>query len=336
MASMSRLNLIGSSLAFRQMQAALHRFAGADATVLINGESGTGKELAARSIHYLSARSEHPFVPVNCGVLTDSLMESELFGHERGAFTDASRQYAGLIGEADGGTLFLDEIDSLSPRAQGALLRFLQEKTYRKVGGTGLRSADVRVVAATNADLAKLAAEKQFRHDLLYRLNVLQVTVPPLRDRGHDAVELAQTFVARLCDQYQTDPRLLSESARVLISRYSWPGNIRKLENLLLRDFLMSDGPLLECAELGAMCHLATHRHEDQLPYNQAKAHVLLEFERRYVSELIARTGGNVTHAARLAGKERSAFGKLLRKHGLRGDTQAAPPAGHAMHELTN
>ena len=322
---MSRSNLIGSSSLFRQTLQTIHRFAAVDATVLISGESGTGKELAARTIHYLGTRSDRPFVPVNCGVLSDSLMESELFGHERGAFTDARRSHSGLVGEAHGGTLFLDEVDTLTPRAQGALLRFLQEKTYRRVGGTGQISADVRVITASNADLEALVEAKRFRQDLLFRLNVLHVALPPLREREVDAVELALAYVGRLCRQYDISSKRLSEEALALITQYSWPGNVRELENLLLRDFLMSDGDLMHCAELrmkltpragrGGERHLAE--------FNEAKARTVHEFERRYLTELMARSGGNVSRAARMAGKERSAFGKLLRKHGIRASQSA-------------
>lgn len=316
---MSRLNLIGSSPVFRETLHMLHRFAAVDATVLVSGESGTGKELAARAIHYLGARSERPFVPVNCGLFSDTLMESELFGHERGAFTDARRSHGGLISEANGGTLFLDEIDTLSPRAQGALLRFLQEKTYRRVGGTGQLSSDVRIVAASNANLSALVQARQFRQDLLFRLNVLHVTLPPLRERGQDALELSQAYVGRLRRQYDMPGKSLSEEALGAIMRYDWPGNVRELENLLLRDFLMSDGDVMNCDELRLkLAPQAGKRSEHQTDFNEAKARTVQEFERRYLSELLARTGGNVSRAARLAGKERSAFGKLLRKHGIR------------------
>ncbi len=322
---MKRPNLVGASPAFRNVLRTLHRFAAVDATILIRGETGTGKELAARTIHYVSPRCDGPFVPVNCGVLSDSLMESELFGHERGAFTDARRNYAGVVGEADGGTLFLDEVDTLTPRAQGALLRFLQEHTYRRVGGSGFLSADVRVIGATNADLPALVVAKKFREDLLFRLNVLEVALPALRERPGDAVLLAQAHMARLREQYAKPGRNLTEDAQDLIASYGWPGNVRELESVLLRDFLSSDEDELHCSELRQkmQASAALQVGPGLLAFNEAKARTVCSFERRYLAEVVARTGGNLSEAARLAGKERSAFGKLLRKHGIR-------PAGQA------
>ncbi|QNM95352.1 sigma 54-interacting transcriptional regulator [Chitinimonas koreensis] len=317
MDGLSRLNLAGSSPVFQQVLHSLHRLAEVDATVLIGGETGTGKELAARALHYLGPRSDRPFIPVNCGALSDTLLESELFGHERGAFTDARRSSSGLVGEAQGGTLFLDEIDTLSPRAQGALLRFLQDKTYRRVGGSGQARADVRVVVASNADLAAMAEARQFRTDLLYRLNVLSVVMPPLRERAGDAVELARLFVARLCSQYRRPLRALHEDAVAFIASYRWPGNVRELENVIHRDFLLSEGELLYCAEARQRLGKEAAGTEARHCFKDAKARAIAEFERRFVGELLARAGGNISQAARLAGKDRSAFGKLVRKYGM-------------------
>lgn len=315
MEQMSRLNLVGSSTAFQRVLKTLHKLAPVDATVLIGGESGTGKELAARALHYLGPRSDKPFIPVNCGALSDTLFESELFGHERGAFTDARQSSLGLVGEALGGTLFFDEIDTLTPKAQGALLRFLQDKTYRRVGGRGTTQADVRVVVATNADLEKMAAEQRFRPDLLYRLNVLNITLPPLRERDGDAVELAEVFVARLGRQYRQPNRRLHDDAIAFIEEYDWPGNVRELENVIHRDFLMSDSDALHCQE--ARCKLANVSQDGAIArsFKEAKAKAVAEFERRYVIQLLTRAGGSITKAAQLAGKDRSAFGKLVKKY---------------------
>lgn len=324
MHDLARLNLIGSSPAFRDVVRQIRRFAGVSATVLITGESGTGKELAARAVHYLSERSPQPFVPVNCGSLSDSLIESELFGHERGAFTDAKNAALGLIGEAAGGTLFLDEIDTLSLKAQASLLRFLQDRTYRRVGGGNLRHADVRVLAASNADLEALCERRQFRLDLLYRLNVLSLHLPALRERQDDALEMAQSIVARLCLQYRTPSRHLHPDALNFLRSYRWPGNVRELENLIHRDFLLSDENALTLQTARRKLPSGAAKEErlasgQLLRFKEAKARCVADFEKAYIRDLLAQADGNLSAAARLAGKERSAFGKLARKYGLTG-----------------
>src|SRR5258706_4658136 len=197
MEDFGELNLVGRSPAFLEVLELTKRFSACDATVLVQGETGTGKELVARAIHYLGARRNFPFIPVNCGALPDSLVESELFGHARGAFTDARDARRGLIAEAQGGTLFLDEIEVLTPKAQVALLRFLQDLEYRPVGGAVVHDANVRIIAASNANLGTLQSDGHFRKDLLFRLNVLSVDLPPLRERQSDVVFLAEIFLKR-------------------------------------------------------------------------------------------------------------------------------------------
>jgi DNA-binding NtrC family response regulator len=326
MEAFSRMNLIGSSPQFRKVVEQVSRMAGLDATVLVAGETGTGKEVAARAIHYLGARCDKPFVPVNCGALAESLVESELFGHERGAFTDAKTASAGLIGQAAGGTIFLDEIDALTPKAQASLLRFLQDRTYRRVGGGGLLKVDVRVLVASNADLDALARERRFRQDLLYRLNVLTLRLPPLRDRAGDALELAREVLARLIHQYRTGARRLHAEGMDFIRRYQWPGNVRELENVIHREFLMSDEEELRLRDARSMlmpepqaesAEPAARGEREFRPYRQAKADALAEFERDYVRRALSRAGGNISQAARISQQERSAFGKLVRKYRL-------------------
>ncbi|WP_369930340.1 sigma 54-interacting transcriptional regulator [Xanthomonas sp. NCPPB 2632] len=311
--------LLGSSPQFHHVLAQLRRFAAFDVTVLIGGETGTGKELAARAVHYLSARAGMPFIPINCGALAESLVESELFGHERGAFTDAKNATSGLIAEADGGTLFLDEVDALPAKAQAALLRFLQDRTYRRVGGSQQRTANVRLVAASNADLGALAEARRFRRDLLYRLQVLTLTLPPLRERGNDAVELAHVFLARLNEQYrgQVSSKRFHTDALHVMAGHGWPGNVRELEHFVHREFLLCDGD-----EIRATAGQGTRRDAVGLAtegeFKDAKARAIEEFERGYVTRTLAMAQGNVSHAARMAGQDRSAFSKLVRKYGAK------------------
>jgi DNA-binding NtrC family response regulator len=234
--------LLGSSDTFQQARTQIERIAKVDATVLIEGETGTGKEMAARAIHYLGHRRERAFVPVNCGALAEALVESELFGHERGAFTDAKVASMGLVHEADGGTLFLDEIDALSLKAQAALLRFLQDGSYRRVGDSATHQSDVRIIVASNANLQDLTQTRRFRKDLFYSINVLPLRMPSLRERGEDALELARVFLTRLAHYYERPSVQLTLSAINHIRRHNWPGNVRELENAVQRAFLLSDG----------------------------------------------------------------------------------------------
>ena len=321
MEELSRFNLMGSSPVFKETVSRIHRMGHLDATVLIMGETGTGKELAARAIHYLGSRTEKPFVPVNCGALSESLVESELFGHERGAFTDAKTASQGLIGEASGGTLFLDEIDALTPKAQASLLRFLQDRTYRRVGGGGIRQVDVRVIVASNADLSALAVQRSFRLDLLYRLNVLTLTMPPLRSRQDDSVIIAKSILRRLSHQYRVPCKDLHADALSFIRSYSWPGNVRELENVIHREFLMSEESVLRLHDSRRILQgepiAEISPVNTTLAFREAKARAVADFERSYVADLLRRTEGNISHAARMAMQDRSAFGKMVRKYGL-------------------
>jgi DNA-binding NtrC family response regulator len=318
--SFSALNLIGESAAFRAALRTIERLAEVEATVLIQGETGTGKELAARAIHYLGPRRDGPFIPVNCGAIPDTLLENELFGHARGAFTDAGGASAGLVADAGGGALFFDEVEALSPRGQVVLLRFLQDSRYRPLGGRGLVKADVRIIAASNADLREMAGCKEFRADLLYRLAIMSVDLPPLRRREGDAVLLAQHFVRRFNAQYRLDARL-SPGSLELLDRYSWPGNIRELENLLHREVVLSEGATIDLSgRLRAerpppAPGVAIDRAAFGRGFSAAKASLIAEFERSFVRWALEQSGGNVSVAARRAGKERRSFGRLLKKY---------------------
>jgi len=311
--------LVGRSPAFLEVLELTKRFSGCDATVLVQGETGTGKELVARAIHYLGARRNFPFIPVNCGALPDSLVESELFGHARGAFTDARQAKRGLIAEAQGGTLFLDEIEVLTPKAQATLLRFLQDLEYRPVGGAVVRDANVRIIAASNANLEELAKENRFRKDLLFRLNVLAVELPPLRKRGRDVILLAERFLRRLERQYRKPPKSIHPDAIVRLLDHEWPGNVRELENLIHRDFLMTDGPIVYLSRLALPGRIPREgpKQLTESRFQEAKADAIAQFERAYIVELLSRTRGNISQAARISGKERSRLGKLVKKYGL-------------------
>jgi two-component system, NtrC family, response regulator GlrR len=308
------MGMIGRSPAFRIALERIGRIAACDATVLIEGETGTGKELAARAIHYRGARAGQSFVAVNCGAFPDDLLENELFGHARGAYTDARSDQCGLVELADGGSLFLDEVDALSARGQVALLRFLQDQRYRPLGSRRERSVDVRIIAASNRSLESLVAGNAFRLDLLYRLRLLYLRLPPLRERPGDAVLLAQSFSEQAARRFGGKPRPLSRDSLAWLESHDWPGNIRELENLVYQTFLMCDGPELDVrAEIGA----GAQGTGDPLSYRDAKERAIAEFGVRFLSQAMRRTGGNVTAAARLIGTERRHLGRLLRKYGI-------------------
>ena len=317
--------LIGEGPSFLVEVRKIPLIARCDASVLITGETGTGKELCARAIHYLSPRSDRPFVPVNCGAIPVELMENELFGHERGAFTGAAHAQPGLIQSADGGMLFLDEVDSLSLPAQVKLLRFLQEKEYRPLGSARTQRADVRVVAATNGDCEQMAATGKLRQDLFHRLNVIPLKLPPLRERRGDISLLARHFL----EKYMTDARKpapkLDAEAMLVLTLYDWPGNVRELKNVIVRALALCEqefiGPQHLCLPLG-----------DDVPqsasFQEAKASFIAQFERTYIQKLLLSCQGNISKAARAARKNRRAFWQLIRKHhiDIKGLKQSSRP----------
>jgi DNA-binding NtrC family response regulator len=317
----ARLNLCGKSAPFLRALSFVSKFAACNATVLIHGETGTGKELAARAIHYLSRRRDFPFIPVNCGALPDNLVESELFGHVRGAFTDAKEARLGLVAQANGGTLFLDEIEAMSLRAQVALLRFLQDNQYRPVGGALVKDANVRAVASTNADLKAMAQRGAFRSDLLFRLNVLPLHMPPLRDRCGDVPVLAEAFLARLNDQSGQPAKAFHPESMEVLNAYAWPGNVRELENLIQREFLLASGRVIQITSVDGE---QTWADPPDVPaslaeeaFKVAKARAVARFEKAYLMALLTRTEGNISLAARVSGKNRSDISKLAKKYGL-------------------
>jgi DNA-binding NtrC family response regulator len=312
--------LVGRAPSFLKAIAQLPAMSKSEATVLIRGETGTGKELVARAIHYLSSRAAYPFVALNCGSLPDTLLEDELFGHERGAFTGAHTRREGLIAEAKKGTLFLDEVDTLSAKAQVDLLRVLQDKRFRAVGSSVEREADVRVVAATNAQLDHLVRASSFRADLYYRLCIFTVNLPPLRERKEDILALAAHFVEKHGKAHRPELKLSTEACAALMD-WDWPGNVRELESAILRAIHLSEGDAIETADLAlhapadkAQASVAEPR---ALSFQAAKRKAIEAFERDYLSRLMADQTGNISQAARIAGKDRSDLGKLLKKHSL-------------------
>lgn len=314
-------SLLGSSKCFREAIDHLILFARTDVTILLEGETGTGKEMAARFAHECSDRQGKPFIPVNCGALPDALAESELFGCERGAYTDAKHARRGLVTEANHGTLFLDEVEAMTPRVQVALLRFLQDRSIRRVGSSTTDFCDVRVIAATNMSMDQLAKNSEFRSDLIFRLNVLSVCLPPLREREDDVFILARAFLRRFCIQHAIQEPGLSSGTEAWFRRYHWPGNVRELENILLRAIFLSKGDVLD---IPAPASCKTSKAEGpsalSLSFSAAKAAAIESFEMRYLTDVLLQTAGNVTQAARISGTERSAFRKLLRRHNLIAD----------------
>ena len=315
------LNLIGESLAFRHALSVITRVAACDATVLIQGETGTGKELAARAIHYLGSRRDFPFIPVNCGAIPDSLVENELFGHVRGAYTGAADGQPGLVAEAEGGTLFLDEVETLSARAQVTLLRFLQDGTFRRLGGRGDVHGNVRIVAATNAHLGELAERESFRRDLLYRLMVMSLALPPLRDRAADAEILAAHFIRRFSQQYSRGHRALDAAFVTYLQTHRWPGNVRGLENLVHRQYLMTDtgtimppdghegdAAVLRPDRSGA----AVVYSHFQLGFNAARAATVDAFERSFVAWALRESVRRQTRLDRSAPFLRDTFERIV------------------------
>ncbi|MFN7937173.1 MAG: sigma-54 dependent transcriptional regulator [Bryobacteraceae bacterium] len=310
-AEFAELRMAGRHPKFLAVLQQVRRIAAVDATALICGETGTGKELCARAIHYLSARRKAPFIPVDCGCLPDHLFENEMFGHERGAYTDARSRQKGLVELADGGTLLLDEVDSLSIANQGKLLRFLEERRFRPLGAECYRNADINVLAASNRDLLACVAAKQFRQDLFYRLNVLQVRIPPLRERRSDVLVLAKHFLEGLPHR-----KRLSPEAMQALTRHDWPGNVRELHNTIYRAAVFCQGERIDESDLG-LAESKSGNSMETMSYREARLDALHSFELNYVRELMILAKGNVTQAAKRAGKERRAFGRLVQKYGL-------------------
>ena len=307
--------LVGEAAAMRTLRALLQRIASSPAsTVLLTGESGTGKDLAAKIIHYNSERAARPFMNITCSALPEALLESELFGHERGAFTDARQQKTGLLESAEGGTVFLDEIGEMVPALQAKLLRFLEEKSFKRVGGSADIRVDVRVIAATNRDLEDAVSEGKFRADLYYRLNVMQVPLPPLREHRSDIPLLVSFYIDQFNREFRKQVRGASAEALELLRGYSWPGNVRELRNAVERAMLLADGEWLEPAHFP----FAVSRRTTAGAYDLPDEGVSLEqVERNLVIQALTRTGWNHTKAAALLGLNRDQIRYRIEKFGL-------------------
>ncbi len=323
-------NVIGVSAAMQRVFSLVLRVASTDASVFIRGESGTGKEVIARAIHQNSPRAEQAFVAVNCAAFPENLLESELFGHEKGAFTGATVQKRGLMEIASGGTFFLDEICEMDLELQAKLLRVLQERKIRRVGGESEIPIDIRVIAATNRDPEEAVAEGTLRQDLYFRLNVVPVTIPPLRERREDIALLAQHFLRRFAEKYDRDAesqlRLSAEALRVL-SAHSWPGNVRELQNLMERiASLAIPGQEVTAEDLpdefpitaGGGASGPPGVVDIEQPFHEAKEEAIEAFERAYLEALLVRYDGNISEAARQAGIDRKTIHRMLKKYDLK------------------
>ncbi len=312
--------LIGESPPMQEMKQRIARIAGTDASVLIVGESGTGKELVAHVLHQRSSRQQKPFVALNCAALPDTLLESELFGYRRGAFTDAKTDRKGLLQEAEGGTLFLDEIGEMSTVLQPKLLRALEERRLRPVGGSTEIEFDVRIVAATNRDLEEDVASGRFRSDLYYRLNVIQLRVPPLRTRGTDMLLLAQHFLAQFAERFAKQISGLSDGAARRLLDYSWPGNVRELRNAMERAVALAQHDRVVVEDLPEKIQLHKATSLPRTGDDPADLLPLAEVERRYILHVLKVVGGNRSIAARTLGCDRKTLYRKLRSYGLQGD----------------
>jgi len=314
-------NIIGRGARMQEIFRTIERIGKVSSTVLLTGESGTGKEVIARAIHFSSTRRERKFVSINCGALPETLLESELFGHERGAFTGAVREKRGLFQEADGGTLFLDEISETTSTMQVKLLRAIQEKLIRRVGGNEETSVDARIIAATNRDLNDLVAEGKFREDLFYRINVIPITLPPLRSRAEDIAPLTTHFIAKVCKEQRIAEKKISIEAMRLLEAYPWPGNVRELENTIERTVALEPGPVINASSLPEAIALGVRTRVpdfESLPEEGINLEAYLEtVGKRLMREALDRCGGVQTKAAELLHMSFRSFRYYAKKYAL-------------------
>ena len=322
------LALVGNSEPMQQVYDRIKLVAGSDITVLITGESGTGKDLTARSIHAMSGRKDFPYIPVNCPAIPEHILESELFGYKKGAFTNASRDKQGMFQEADKGTIFLDEIGDVGLTIQTKLLRVLQEKEIKPLGDNRVRKVDVRIIASTNRNLKQKIASSEFREDFFYRLNVLSIELPPLRERVSDIPLLSEFMVDKHCKKLKKRTKKIDPALMDRLLTHSWPGNVRELENILLQGILYSKGDTILVSDIpdpGGENGMTRNLPADPqdflaMPYKAAKEKMLREFNHAYVGARLSVSGGNVTHAAKKSGLDRQALQQIMKRFEINPD----------------
>lgn len=320
-----KIGLIGESEPMKRVYDQIKLIADSDVTVLITGESGTGKDLTARSIHNLSPRKKNPFIPVNCPTIPENILESELFGYKKGAFTNAARDKEGLFQEAHKGTIFLDEIGDIGPSIQTKLLRVLQEKEIKPLGDNKTIKVDVRIIASTNRDLKQKMQDNEFREDFFYRLNVLSIELPPLRHRITDIPLIADHLVAKHCKKLNKAPKMISGAVMDLLMEQAWPGNVRELENVLVQGILYAKGDTIETGDLplasggkkGSAPYCFDSSAISALPYKEAKEKILQEFNHDYIGAKLSMTSGNITQAARHCRMDRQALQQIMKRYGI-------------------
>jgi DNA-binding NtrC family response regulator len=317
-------NLIGSGAAMRRVFETIQKVAETDLTVLIRGESGTGKELVAHALHNRSSRRTRPFVAVNCAAISRELVESELFGHEKGAFTGADQRRAGRFEAADGGTIFLDEIGDMAPETQAKVLRVLQERAFERVGGSKPIGVDVRVVAATHRDLEADVRSGRFREDLYYRLKVVQIDIPPLRERSEDLPRLVDRFLAQLAERLGRPQPAIDPAALARLARHPWPGNVRELRNVVEQAAVLASGPAIQEADLNLPGRgadgAAPAADAEGLPFGEAKRVAVEDFEKSYLLRALRENGGNISRTAEAIGMVRQSLQQKIRELGLRSE----------------
>jgi DNA-binding NtrC family response regulator len=316
--------LIGSGPSMQRVFETLQKVAETDLTVLVLGDSGTGKELVAQALHNRSSRRDRPFIAVNCAAISRELVESELFGHEKGAFTGADARRVGRFEAADGGTIFLDEIGDMAPETQAKVLRVLQERSFERVGGTKPISVDVRVVAATHHDLVDAVKQRRFREDLFYRLKVVEIVLPPLRERCEDVPALAQRFLEQVTERLGLEKKHLGDDAFARLARHAWPGNVRELQNVIERAAVLSGGTTIEEVDLDLGDDPGGDARSivdvEGLAFSDAKRRAVEQFERTFLLQALRSTGGNISRAAESVGMVRQSLQQKIRELGLRSE----------------
>ena len=321
--------LVGKSASMQRVYETIQMVAKTELTVLITGESGTGKDLTARAIHALSSRQSGPFVAVNCPTVPENILESELFGYRKGAFTHASTDKKGLFQEADHGTIFLDEIGDISPTIQAKLLRVLQEKEFKPLGYTRSVAVDVRIIASTNQVLKEKIQKAEFREDFFYRLNVLPIHLPPLGERREDIPLIANHLLAKHCRELNKPDKMISAELLEIFTSRIWEGNVREMENLIIQGILFSSGNEILPRDVGlrkeAQTSCLVDSTSQELPYKIAKEQTLQSFNTNYIHNLLSNSRGNVTQAAKLCGLERQALQQIMRRYGIKADSFRNP-----------